>query len=74
MAYNSGKQFLSMDMSGNQECILEDGDDHDVMPIVDDGNVELSVFGIRNALEQPNVRMYTALDLHSKPRDSVLSV
>jgi hypothetical protein len=44
------------------------------MPIVDDGNVELSVFGIRNALEQPNVRMYTALDLHSKPRDSVLSV
>jgi len=61
-----------MDMSGNRA--FEDGDNHDVNePIFDDGNfeaVELGVFGIRNALEQPNVRVYTALDLHSKPRDS----
>jgi len=54
--------------------VLEDGDDHNVKPIIDDRNVELSVFGIRNALEQPNVRVYMALDLHSKPQDSVLSV
>ena len=46
MACNSGKQFLSMGMSGNQECVVEDSDDHNVMPIVDNGNVELSVFGI----------------------------
>lgn len=74
MAYNTGKQFRSMDMSGNQECVLEDSDNHNVMSITDDGNVELSVFGIQNALEQPNVRVYTALDLHSKPRNSVSSL
>ena len=61
-------------MSGNRGCVFEDGDDHNVKPIVDDGNIEPSVFSIRNALEQPNARVYMAMDLHSKSQDSVLSV
>lgn len=48
----------------------ESGDDHDELDVesaIGDENINPDVFSIRNALEQPDARVYTTLDLHSKP-------
>ena len=56
-----------MNFPGKEESVGEDRDELDVESVVADENIDPSVFGIRNALEQPDARVYTTLELHSKP-------
>jgi len=63
-------------MSGRRQVSAsshENDDQYGVNPINDDRGVdhEPNVFDIRNALEPPNVRLYTTLDLNSEHRNSV---
>jgi hypothetical protein len=53
-------------MSAKEESVGDDRDELDVESIVADQNIDPSVFTIRNALEQPDARVYTTLELHSK--------
>ena len=55
-----------MVLPGKEESIGEDRDELDIESAVADENIDPAVFGIRNALEQPDARVYTTLELHSK--------
>ena len=49
-----------------QESVGDDRDELDVESAIGDENIDPSVFSIRNALEQPDAKVYTTLELHSK--------
>jgi hypothetical protein len=51
---------------GKEESVGEDRDELDIESAVADENIDPAVFSIRNALEQPDARVYTTLELHSK--------
>lgn len=53
-------------MSEKQESVGDERDELDVESFAADENIDPTVFSIRNALEQPDARVYTTLDLHSK--------
>lgn len=55
-----------------QESVGDDRDELDVESVIAEENIDPNIFSIRNALEQPDARVYTTLELHSKP--SVLKV
>ena len=46
---------------------VDDRDELDVESVIAEENIDPNIFSIRNALEQPNARVYTTLELHSKP-------
>jgi hypothetical protein len=50
-----------------QESVGDDRDELDVESVLAEENIDSSIFSIRNALEQPDARVYTTLELHSKP-------
>ena len=50
-----------------QESVGDDRDELDVESVIAEENIDPSIFSIRNALEQPDARVYTTLELHSKP-------
>ena len=50
-----------------QESVGDDRDELDVGSVIADENIDPSAFSIRNALEQPDAKVYTTLELHSKP-------
>jgi hypothetical protein len=50
----------------------ESGDELDVESVIAEENIDPTIFSIRNALEQPDAKVYTTLELHSKP--SILKV
>jgi hypothetical protein len=52
-------------MSDKQESVGDERDELDVESLGVDENIDPTVFSIRNALEQPDARVYTTLDLHS---------
>jgi len=54
-------------MSEKQEYVGDERDELDVESLAADENIDPTVFSIRNALEQPDARVYTTLELHSKP-------
>lgn len=54
-------------MSEKQESVADERDELDVESLAADENIDPMVFSIRNALEQPDAKVYTALELHSKP-------
>jgi hypothetical protein len=54
-------------MSEKQEYVGDERDELDVESLAGDENIDPAVFSIRNALEQPDARVYTTLELHSKP-------
>ena len=54
-------------MSEKQESVGDERDELDVESLAADENIDPTVFSIRNALEQPDARVYTTLDLHSEP-------
>lgn len=54
-------------MSEKQEYVGDERDELDVESLAGDENIDPTVFSIRNALEQPDARVYTTLELHSKP-------
>jgi hypothetical protein len=49
-----------------QESVGDDRDELDVESVIADENIDPSIFSIRNALEQPDAKVYTTLELHSK--------
>lgn len=51
-----------------QESVGDDRDELDVESVIAEEDIDPSIFSIRNALEQPDARVYTTLELHSKPR------
>jgi hypothetical protein len=51
-------------MSERQESVGDDKDELDVESVIAGENIDPSVFSIRNALEQPDARVYTTLELH----------
>ena len=53
-------------MSEKQESVVDERDELDVESLAADENIDPMVFSIRNALEQPDARVYTTLELHSK--------
>ena len=50
-----------------QESVGDDRDELDVGSVIADEDIDPSAFSIRNALEQPDAKVYTTLELHSKP-------
>jgi hypothetical protein len=50
-----------------QESVGDDRDELDVESVIAEENIDPNIFSIRNALEQPDARVYTTLELHSKP-------
>jgi hypothetical protein len=52
-------------MSQNHESVGDDRDELDAESVVADENIDPTVFSIRNALEQPDARVYTTMELHS---------
>jgi len=62
-----------MNISAKQESVGDDRDELDVESVMADENIDPSVFSIRNALEQPDARVYTTLELHSEPSERELS-
>lgn len=50
-----------------QESVGDDRDELDVESVIAEENINPSIFSIRNALEQPDAKVYTTLELHSKP-------
>jgi hypothetical protein len=50
-----------------QESVGDDRDELDVESVIAEENIDPTIFSIRNALEQPDARVYTTLELHSKP-------
>lgn len=50
-----------------QESVGDDRDELDVESVIAEENIDPSIFSIRNALEQPDAKVYTTLELHSKP-------
>ncbi|KAH9961381.1 hypothetical protein BC827DRAFT_1204144 [Russula dissimulans] len=53
-----------MNISAKQESVGDDHDELDIESVVADENIDPTVFSIRNALEQPDARVYTTLELH----------
>jgi hypothetical protein len=53
-------------MSEKQESIGDDRDELDVESVMAGEDIDPSVFSIRNALEQPDARVYTTLELHGQ--------
>lgn len=51
-------------MSEKQESVVDERDELDVESLAADENIDPMVFSIRNALEQPDARVYTTLELH----------
>ena len=49
-----------------QESVWDDRDELDVESVIDE-TIDPSIFSVRNALEQPDAKVYTTLELHSKP-------
>ena len=49
-----------------QESVGDDRDELDAESVIAEENIDPSIFSIRNALEQPDARVYTTLELHSK--------
>ncbi len=49
-----------------QESVGDDRDELDVETVIAEENIDPSIFSIRNALEQPDARVYTTLELHSE--------
>jgi hypothetical protein len=49
-----------------QESVGDDRDELDVESVIAEENIDPTIFSIRNALEQPDARVYTTLELHSK--------
>jgi hypothetical protein len=47
-----------------QESVGDDRDELDVDSVIADENIDPSIFSIRNALEQPDAKVYTTLELH----------
>jgi hypothetical protein len=47
-----------------QESVGDDRDELDVESVIAEENIDPSIFSIRNALEQPDARVYTTLELH----------
>ena len=45
----------------------EEDDELDAESAVTDEKIDPNVFSVRNALEQPDARVYTTLELHSEP-------
>ncbi len=56
-----------MNSQEKPESVGDDRDELDVESVVGDENIDPAVFSIRNALEQPDARVYTTLELHSEP-------
>jgi len=50
-----------------QESVVDDRDELDVESVLAEENIDPNIFSIRNALEQPDAKVYTTLELHSKP-------
>jgi hypothetical protein len=57
---------MPLDMSEKQESIGDDRDELDVESVMAGEDIDPSVFSIRNALEQPDARVYTTLELHGQ--------
>jgi hypothetical protein len=55
-----------MVLSDKEGSVGEDRDELDIESAVANENIDPTVFSIRNALEQPDARVYTALELHSE--------
>ena len=55
-----------------QESVGDDRDELDVESVIAEENIDPNIFSIRNALEQPDARVYTTLELHSKPSLKIL--
>lgn len=49
-----------------RELASEEDDELDAESTVTDDKIDPNVFGIRGALEQPNAKVYTTLELHSE--------
>ncbi|KAF8492334.1 hypothetical protein F5888DRAFT_1729821 [Russula emetica] len=47
-----------------QEPVGDDRDELDVESVIAEENIDPSIFSIRNALEQPDAKVYTTLELH----------
>lgn len=56
-----------------QDSVGDDRDELDVESVIAEENIDPSIFSIRNALEQPDAKVYTTLELHSKPFVSKVS-
>jgi hypothetical protein len=54
------------DMSPKQEYLDSDQEEFIVEPITTGGNIDATVFQIRNILEEPDAKSYTTLELYSK--------
>ncbi|KAI0305571.1 hypothetical protein B0F90DRAFT_1074625 [Multifurca ochricompacta] len=51
-------------MSDKQDSVGDDRDELDFESTFSNGNIDPNVFSIRNALEQPDAKVYTTLELH----------
>lgn len=59
-------------MAEKQESVGDERDELDVESLAADENIDPAVFSIRNALEQPDAKVYTTLELHSKHFCSII--
>jgi hypothetical protein len=50
-----------------REPASEEDDELDAESTITDEKIDPNIFGIRGALEQPNAKVYTTLELHSEP-------
>ncbi len=50
-----------------REPVSEENDELDAESAITDEKIDPNIFSIRNALEQPDARVYTTLELHSEP-------
>jgi hypothetical protein len=55
-----------MVLSDKEGSVGEDRDELDIESAVANENIDPTIFSIRNALEQPDARVYTTLELHSE--------
>ena len=50
-----------------REPASEENDELDAESVVTDEKIDPNIFSIRDALEQPDAKVYTTLELHSEP-------
>jgi hypothetical protein len=55
-----------MVLSDKEGSVGDERDELDIESVVAEASIDPTVFSIRNALEQPDARVYTTLELHSE--------